>query len=570
MLTADRAVIASDRILVALRPATSLATPAPRRPETLPRDGARVLVHVGTARVEATVGRSGRDSAALPDGGLAVVLRLAEPIAIAPGDRFVLRRPSPGGTLAGGRVIDADPPRGASRRRATPDRLVALAIAPALGDAWAAARLRAPRRGDGALRRSRRTSRPGWTTGSWRRWTAASDGEVSRAALRTDVARELRHHVTLDPAAAANFVSGAIERLVAAASSPRAATASATRVGPSAAPRRRSSRRWTASSSCSTTRRRRRWGTRRVVPAARRPPSGSSSRRAGSSILEDDLAYAASAYRDARAPGTGPGRGHAAHAGRPARRDRDEPQVRDGAPRGPRPARRAAPDPGRPRARTARGARSPAVIEDDGGAWRPEGVSGIVLAGGASRRFGSDKLGAVLEGRSLLGSCGRRRRGGLLRGDRRRRAGRRAFAPGSRRRADPSRRRSGAARRPARRAARRPRGGASSRSSSSPAATCRRCRSTCSSRWSGRCSRPRARPTRRSSSATAWTGRCRPRSGTARRPRPRADCSARTSAASGRCSRSSARGASRRSSGAASTRPATRCATSTRPSDLPR
>src|SRR4029078_9230058 len=42
----------------------------------------------------------------------------------------------------------------------------------------------------------------------------AGESEVSRAALRTSLARELRHHVTLDPAAAANFVSGAIERLV--------------------------------------------------------------------------------------------------------------------------------------------------------------------------------------------------------------------------------------------------------------------------------------------------------------------------------------------------------------------
>jgi len=42
------------------------------------------------------------------------------------------------------------------------------------------------------------------------------------------------------------------------------------------------------------------------------------------------------------------------------------------------------------------------VTQGDGDAWQPGRVSGIVLAGGASKRYGSDKLEAVLEGRSLL------------------------------------------------------------------------------------------------------------------------------------------------------------------------
>jgi len=215
-LTSDRSVVATDRVLVALRPATSLTTAAaPARADALPRDGARVLVHAGTARVEAIVGRSGRDTAPIPGGEVVLILRLAEPLAIAPGDRFVLRRPSPGGTLAGGRVIDADPPRGASRRRANPERLTALAAAPSLGNAWAAARLEL----HGAA------TNPSALAPDLAAWlderivsavitAPEGEGEVSRAALRTTLARELRHHVTLEPAAAANFVSGAIERLL--------------------------------------------------------------------------------------------------------------------------------------------------------------------------------------------------------------------------------------------------------------------------------------------------------------------------------------------------------------------
>jgi selenocysteine-specific elongation factor len=136
VLTVDPGVGATDRILVALHPAAGLSgTPA-----SLPADRARVRVHAGTEQVGAAVGRSGRDAADLPGGEVSAILRLERPIALAPGDRFVLRRPSPTETLAGGRVIDVEPPRGVARRRMTPERLAALATAPAV-DASEAARL---------------------------------------------------------------------------------------------------------------------------------------------------------------------------------------------------------------------------------------------------------------------------------------------------------------------------------------------------------------------------------------------------------------------------------------------
>jgi selenocysteine-specific elongation factor len=136
VLTVDPAVIATDRILVALRPAAGLSgTQA-----SLPADRVRVRVHAGTEQVGAAVGRSGRDAAELPGGEVSAILRLERPVAFAPGDRFVLRRPSPTETLAGGRVIDIEPPRGVARRRMTPERLIALAVAADV-DASRAARL---------------------------------------------------------------------------------------------------------------------------------------------------------------------------------------------------------------------------------------------------------------------------------------------------------------------------------------------------------------------------------------------------------------------------------------------
>ena len=55
-------------------------------------------------------------------------LRLAEPIVLVPGDRFVLRQPLPAGTIGGGRVLDAHPlPR--QRKSATQDWLEQLRAA---------------------------------------------------------------------------------------------------------------------------------------------------------------------------------------------------------------------------------------------------------------------------------------------------------------------------------------------------------------------------------------------------------------------------------------------------------
>ncbi|HSL76146.1 MAG TPA: selenocysteine-specific translation elongation factor [Candidatus Limnocylindrales bacterium] len=111
VVTADPDVVVTDRILAAFD--TPLA------------DRVRGRVHVHTAAVDGGVGRSGRDALTLDDGRAAGIVRLSDPVALRPGERFVLRR---GVSIApvGGVVLDARPPRGISRRRQTPDRVSAL------------------------------------------------------------------------------------------------------------------------------------------------------------------------------------------------------------------------------------------------------------------------------------------------------------------------------------------------------------------------------------------------------------------------------------------------------------
>jgi selenocysteine-specific elongation factor len=112
VLTADPAVTATDRLLVVFRGAAT--------------DRVRGRLHVHTAAAEAVIGRSGRDALTLPDGRDAGIVRLSGPIALRAGDRFVIRR-GPTAAPIGGVVLDADPPRGISRRRQTSERVSALA-----------------------------------------------------------------------------------------------------------------------------------------------------------------------------------------------------------------------------------------------------------------------------------------------------------------------------------------------------------------------------------------------------------------------------------------------------------
>ena len=112
VLTDDPAVVQTDRLLVAARPPAA--------------DRTAGVLHLATSRVPGVIAASGRNAIDLADGRRTAIVRLDRPVAAAPGDRFVLRRPSPAGTLAGGRILDPEPLRGVARRRMTPERVRAL------------------------------------------------------------------------------------------------------------------------------------------------------------------------------------------------------------------------------------------------------------------------------------------------------------------------------------------------------------------------------------------------------------------------------------------------------------
>ncbi len=89
------------------------------------KHGARVRIHQGTSELLGRVSIA-RGSAIDPGGEVFVRIRLESPAVVTRGDRFILRAYSPPITIAGGVVLDPDPPRGPIRSQAGLARLARL------------------------------------------------------------------------------------------------------------------------------------------------------------------------------------------------------------------------------------------------------------------------------------------------------------------------------------------------------------------------------------------------------------------------------------------------------------
>ena len=220
------AVRASDRWLVALRPPASLPgrrNGAREAPPWPPVDASRVRVHAGTDAGEGRVGRRRREAVELPDGRLTAILRLDRAMAAAPGDRFVLRRSSPAAMVAAGVVLDEEPARGTGRRRATLDRVAALAVAVAEADEAAIADARLALHGatpvSGGLRLAADVADL-LEAAAEAAVAAHHDAEPGSPGLPLERAREvlaatLRRVARVDAGAAAAAVDATFDRLVA-------------------------------------------------------------------------------------------------------------------------------------------------------------------------------------------------------------------------------------------------------------------------------------------------------------------------------------------------------------------
>ena len=229
VLTSDPAVRATADLLVLLHEPARLEAGSATVRSWPPAAGSAIRLHLGTAAVDGRIRRGRRDTVALPDGRQVVRLRLERPIAAAAADRFVLRRPSPLVTIAGGVVLDADPPVGVSNRRVTPERLTRLVDALGRAQEYQQARLAlhgvlaapdepAGRQGAHDPHSDERRQMAGDVALALEAAAVVAVGSggagVSLAETRPALARTLRRLATVDPRAATALVDGVIGYLV--------------------------------------------------------------------------------------------------------------------------------------------------------------------------------------------------------------------------------------------------------------------------------------------------------------------------------------------------------------------
>ena len=213
LVTTDPAVRATADLLAVIRRPARLDDRVDRAVWP-PAAGSMARLHIGTAQVDARFGRGPRAAAELADSGWVVRLRLGEPVAAAAGDRFVLRRSSPAGTLAGGVVLDATPPVGPARRRITPallrelgDRGPSDAILVALHGAYPA-EPHVP--GGWDLAPDVKAALTGAAAEAVRE---AGSAGAHLAELRPELARRLRRYATVTPRNAAGIVAALVDDL---------------------------------------------------------------------------------------------------------------------------------------------------------------------------------------------------------------------------------------------------------------------------------------------------------------------------------------------------------------------
>jgi selenocysteine-specific elongation factor len=226
VVTTDPEVVATADLLAVIRRPADLDDRRDRGPWP-PAAGSLTRLHIGTAQVDATLGRGPRAAAELADGRWVVRLRLDGRVAAAAGDRFVLRRPSPAGTLAGGVVLDPAPPVGPARRRITSTLLRAL------GDRGPSGAILVELHGAYPAGRRVRKATPESSLSAHGGWVLAPDVEaaladaaraavrgagpagVRLAELRPELARRLRRHATLAPRVAAMIAAALVDDLAA-------------------------------------------------------------------------------------------------------------------------------------------------------------------------------------------------------------------------------------------------------------------------------------------------------------------------------------------------------------------